>query len=216
MKKIIYTLFLMGSFVLSAQLDSNNKTARFEIKDSNISSPTGLELPARKKPSLTLPKDKKNPKTNISLGATKLEPFDMTQSDGLLENNKGKTPKAFTKDKAPLPKYAKDQNLGEVRTEAQYVDVKYRDHEHVDGDRIRVYVNGDIVQSDVFLGGSFKGFSLNLEEGENKIIFQALNQGDSGPNTAELHVYDENGLIISAKEWNLLTGRAATIVVIKQ
>ena len=78
-----------------------------------------------------------------------------------------------------------------------------------------VFVNGDIVQSQVYLNGSFSGFTLRLEEGINTIEFQALNQGSSGPNTAELHVYDEKGFIISAKEWNLLTGRKATIIVNK-
>jgi len=106
--------------------------------------------------------------------------------------------------------------LCDVKTGSKFVSVKYRDHEYVDGDRIRIYVNKDIVQSSVYLGGSFSGFTLTLEEGENEIVFEALNQGSSGPNTAELHVYDDNGTIISAKEWNLLTGHRATIKVIKE
>ncbi|MFT7157938.1 MAG: hypothetical protein ACI8Q1_002963, partial [Parvicella sp.] len=46
--------------------------------------------------------------------------------------------------------------------------------------------------------------------------FEALNQGDSGPNTAELHVYDDKGMLVSAHEWNLLTGNKASIIVYKQ
>jgi hypothetical protein len=67
----------------------------------------------------------------------------------------------------------------------------------------------------VFLGGSFSGFTLSLQPGPNRIEFEAINQGSSGPNTAELHVYNEKGFIISAKEWNLLTGYKATVLVIK-
>ena len=141
--------------------------------------------------------------------------LDITASDGLLDYIPGKAPKAFEKDKEPRPEFARDQDLGDVTTSGDFVQVKYRDHEYVDGDLIRVYVNGDIVQSSVFLGGSFSGFTLSLQPGANRIEFEAINQGSSGPNTAELHVYNEKGFIISAKEWNLLTGYKASVLVIK-
>ena len=57
---------------------------------------------------------------------------------------------------------------------------------------------------------------VNLEPGYNRIDFQALNQGFSGPNTAELNVYDDKGNLISAKEWNMPTGATATIGIIKK
>ncbi len=214
-----YILLLFCFFVMVsgyAQLETNTNSIEFEIEDTNANDPTGLELPATKRRGLTLPKDERNPKTNLSFNTTDPEPFSMDKTDGLLENDKGKSPKAFTRDKEPLPQYAQDQFLGDVKTGAAFVTVKYRDHEYVDGDLIRVYVNQDVVQSQVYLGGSFSGFVLNLEPGTNRIEFEALNQGSSGPNTAELHVYDENGFIISAKEWNLLTGRRASIIVIKE
>jgi hypothetical protein len=199
-----------------AQIEANTNTVQFEIKDTETKDPTGIELPLRENPSLTLPKDERDPRTNMSLGSNEPDDFDMMKGDGLLLNDKGDAPKAFVRDKEPLPEYGRDQNLGDVKTGSKFVSVKYRDHEYVDGDRIRIYVNKDIVQSSVYLGGSFSGFTLTLEEGENEIVFEALNQGSSGPNTAELHVYDDNGTIISAKEWNLLTGHRATIKVIKE
>lgn len=196
-----------------AQIDSNNKTVRLEIGDKNTPNPSGVPLPTTELPSLTDPLPEIPPNTDIK---EEEDPqLDMTKTDGLLENVYDKAPKAFTKDKVIIPKYAKDQFLGELSTSADNVNVKYRDHEYVDGDRIRVYVNGDIVQSNVSLGSAFSGFVLALEPGENVIEFEALNQGSSGPNTAELHVYDDNGFIISAKEWNLLTGRKAIIKVYK-
>lgn len=57
---------------------------------------------------------------------------------------------------------------------------------------------------------------MNLADGLNKIDFQALNQGESGPNTAELIIYDDKGNLVSSKEWNLLTGVKATIVFINE
>lgn len=199
-----------------AQIETTTNTVRFENEDPDTKNDSGLDISAREKPGLTLPKEERDPKTNMSLGNDEPEPFDMLKGDGLLLNDKGSAPKAFTKDKEPSPEFGKDQYLGEIKTGSQFVTVKYRDHEYVDGDLIRVYVNKDIVQSSVFLGGSFAGFTLTLVEGINEIEFEALNQGSSGPNTAELHVYDDNGFIVSAKEWNLLTGNRATIKVIKE
>ncbi|MDC8004356.1 hypothetical protein POV27_09855 [Aureisphaera galaxeae] len=216
MKYALLSLLALTVTFSYGQLDTNTNSVQFEVEDTDVNDPTGLELPARKRYGLTTPKDERDPKTDMSLGKTDPEPFDMSKTDGLLENNKGKAPKAFTKDKEPLPEYGQDQFLGDMKTGSAFVTIKYRDHEYVDGDLIRVYVNQDIVQSQVFLGGSFSGFVLNLEPGTNRIEFEALNQGSSGPNTAELHVYDDNGFIISAKEWNLLTGSRASIIVIKE
>lgn len=210
---IVILLILVFPLIGYAQIDTNNKTVQLEIGDTNTPSVSGVPLPTTELPSLTDPMPEAPPTTKIGEEDEPL--LDMTETDGLLENKYDKAPKAFTKDKVIIPKYAKDQFLGELSTGADNVNIKYRDHEYVDGDRIRVYVNGDVVQSNVSLVSAFSGFVLALVPGENVIEFEALNQGSSGPNTAELHVYDENGLIISAKEWNLLTGRKAIIRVNK-
>ncbi|NNK29088.1 MAG: hypothetical protein HKP06_12705 [Flavobacteriaceae bacterium] len=112
--------------------------------------------------------------------------------------------------------FRRNQNLGTFRTREGKVDVVYRDHQYPDGDRIMVLVNDDIIRSNVLLHTGYSGFNLNLEPGINKIDFVALNQGESGPNTAYIAVYDENGTLISANEWNLATGFRATIVVVKE
>ena len=151
---------------------------------------------------------------NVStLGTDDPKPIDISTDDGFLTTKTDMTPNAFVKDKPATAAFDRDQVLGEIKTKGGFVNVVYRDHQSVDGDRIRVYVNDDIVQSDISLDASFRGFDLTLTPGENIIEFQALNQGESGPNTAELHVYDENGTLISKNEWNLLTGRKATIIV---
>ena len=177
--------------------------------------PTSL-VPENKPPiSLTIPFKDRDPKMQFPPPSQETKQLDMTASDGLLDHIPGKAPKAFQKDKEPRQEFARDQDLGDMTTSGDFVQIKYRDHEYVDGDLIRVYVNGDVVQSSVFLGASFSGFTLSLQPGANRIEFEAINQGSSGPNTAELHVYNEKGLIISAKEWNLLTGYKASVLVIK-
>lgn len=215
-KSFFYIICVLMTQLTFAQIESNTNSIEFEINETNTPENTGLELPARKKPTLTIPLEERDPNTTMSIGEEENEKLDMTKTDGLLDNKTDIAPKAFTKDKEPTEEFDKDMNLGDIKTGGRFVSVQYRDHEYVDGDLIRVYVNDDIVQSSVFLNSSFSGFTLTLEEGINKIEFEALNQGSSGPNTAELHVYDDKGLIVSAKEWNLLTGRRAIITVIKE
>ena len=112
--------------------------------------------------------------------------------------------------------YRRNQNLGDFKVKAEKARVMYRDAAAVDGDEIRVYLNDKVIQSFVALEGVFKGFEIVLEKGFNKIDFEALNQGTSGPNTAEFRVYDDRGGLISASQWNLGTGFKATILLVKE
>lgn len=112
--------------------------------------------------------------------------------------------------------YRRNQSLGTYSTKSVSAKVLYRDAQFVDGDLIRVYLNGKVIESQVYLESSFKGFEIVLKKGFNKIDFEALNQGDSGPNTAEFQVYDDQEKLISASEWNLGTGFKATIIIVKE
>jgi hypothetical protein len=109
-----------------------------------------------------------------------------------------------------------DQFLGDFKSKAKFVNVIYRDHGYVDGDLIQVRINDDIIYPRLFLNGGYSGFKLDLKPGFNKIDFVALNQGESGPNTAEFKVIDDNGFIVSHNQWNLATGVKATIIVVKE
>lgn len=112
--------------------------------------------------------------------------------------------------------YRRNQNLGTYSTASESAKVMYRDAQYVDGDLIRVYLNGEIIQTQVYLDSNFKGFEIALKKGFNKIDFEALNQGDSGPNTAEFRVYDDKKRLVSASEWNLGTGFKASIIIVKE
>jgi len=107
-------------------------------------------------------------------------------------------------------------SLGTVSTTSKVVRVECRDHSYVDGDIIKIFINEQALPNNVALRGSRFTVYLDLKEGYNRIDFQALNQGLSGPNTAELRLFDENDNLISAKEWNLLTSEIATIGVIQK
>tara|TARA_B100001094_G_C18097803_1_gene753979 strand:- start:462 stop:1115 length:654 start_codon:yes stop_codon:yes gene_type:complete len=112
--------------------------------------------------------------------------------------------------------YSKGDYLGDVKTSSVFVNVICRDFEYVDGDRVRILVNDSIIIDNLMLDSTFSGFKLPLSSGFNKIDFTALNQGSSGPNTAELRVYDDKNVMISSNKWNLSTGATATFIVVKQ
>lgn len=109
-----------------------------------------------------------------------------------------------------------DQFLGDFKSNGTHVNIICRDHEFPDGDLVRVFVNDEIFIPSLLLTSGYKSFDVPLSIGFNKIVFLALNQGESGPNTAEFEVYDDNGVLVSSKKWNLLTGVRATIVVAKE
>ncbi|WP_426092149.1 hypothetical protein [Flavobacterium sp. DSR3-2] len=158
-----------------------------------------------------------NPNPSLSLPTTPANNFSMTPKNEFIN------PGDVYKDKWNKKEenkdgyvYRKNQNLGNFSTGSVTAKVMYRDAAYVDGDQIRVYLNDKVIQYQVNLDNDFKGFEIVLEKGFNKIDFEALNQGSSGPNTAEFKVYDDKGVLISASQWNLGTGFKATIILVKE
>ncbi len=217
LKVILGIVFLLFCRVtLFAQIETPTTSIQFEVVEDDYKVPEGYELPALKIPSLTTPKDPFKPESYSDLGLDKPESLDITSKEDFIDLKTDTAPKYFTKDKKILEEYGKDQHLGDYTTNTGSVTIMYRDHEFVDGDRIRIYVNGDIVKSSVYLSSGFDGFTFPLQSGFNRVVFQALNQGSSGPNTAELQIYDEAGIIIAHNQWNLTTGRKASVMIIKE
>ena len=125
-------------------------------------------------------------------------------------------PKVGNREKRGSKEHFGDQNLGEVKTGSNFVGVVVRDHEYVDGDRVKIFLNGHVIEPNVLLSGGYKGINVDLSDGFNRIEFQALNQGSSGPNTAQVIVTDEAGKVIHNNRWNLSTGSKASLVVVKE
>lgn len=141
------------------------------------------------------------------------KPFSMSENDGL--KNPGEIfEKRWTKEaeKGGIIRTMSDQFLGEHRVDTKFVNIMCRDHQYPDGDRVQILLNGVVVRENLLLTSSYRRVEVNLIDGRNVVDILALNQGESGPNTAEFVVYDDAGNVISSKEWNLLTGVKATIV----
>ena len=117
-----------------------------------------------------------------------------------------KNPNIAFKDKN-INNFKVDMFLGEISTEGELINIVVRDHEYPDGDIIEVLVNDQIVLPAILLSERAVGFKLDLKAGFNVIDFVALNQGSSGPNTAEVRVYDDIGNPVSYTHLTLPTKR---------
>lgn len=210
--RLLHIILLLTWGCITAQIETSNS---LRIDQNNNFSTDNYKLPET--PDLkansdlySLPEaledynDRQNNKT-----------FSMIGDNGLLKPTAEATPKWFKKDKEIKEEYKSDQYFGDFKSGGKFVQLIYRDHEYVDGDIVRILVNDDVILSNVYLSGSFQGIKIDLIKGFNKIDIQALNQGESGPNTAEFHLYDDQGVLLTGNEWNLTTGVKATLIIVK-
>lgn len=220
---LIISLLSVFGFSLNAQVtDKDKKNIRIpavESKKEKDSTPIKIKVAPKKNPKAD--KEKSGVNKNNKISRKKLSeverPFSMIYDDGLrsageiFEERWNKEAQALG-----IKKFMSDQFLGEYPIDSEFVNIVCRDHEYPDGDRVSVSVNNQIVYDNVTLTSQYRRLKINLVEGINLIDIKALNQGDSGPNTAEFVVYDDKGNIVSSKEWNLLTGVKAKITFINE
>lgn len=112
--------------------------------------------------------------------------------------------------------YKRNQYLGSFKVTTFTSTIRFRDAAFVDGDKIKILLNDKIIEPEVSLDGKFQEFKIILKPGQNKIDFEALNEGFASPNTAQFEVYDEKGTVISASQWNVGTGYKAAIILVKE
>jgi hypothetical protein len=112
--------------------------------------------------------------------------------------------------------YLGDTYLGDVNTSSKTAIIVCRDFEYEDGDRVQITLNDTVLLQDLYLKNKYFMMEIELKPVFNKFDFKALNQGASGPNTAELKVYDDQQKLLSSNQWNLSTGATATFIVVKQ
>lgn len=218
--KLFIVLILLTQSICFSQIDSQNSGLEIPaIPESNQNKTEDIKkLPLENKGLSNIQKNISGIplKSNIKI-KTQKEEFSMIDNSNLMDPGQifEDRYKKKAMEQGLIPQSMKDQFLGEYRNNGSFVNIICRDHGYFDGDYVQVLLNDKIIIPRLLLTNSYKGFNIELTEGLNKIDFLALNQGESGPNTAELQVFDDNEVLISAKAWNLLTGVKATIVVIK-
>ena len=73
--------------------------------------------------------------------------------------------------------YFADQYLGDFKSNSKFIGIVCRDHEYVDGDRVKIWVNEVVVEYNLLLTAGFRGINVDLKTGFNKIEFEALKHG---------------------------------------
>lgn len=188
---------------------SNKGQLKVDFSKVKVTPPTNLNLNNETKVDLNAINKQLNKTTNQKNNSNFLMenlPEDKDIVGKKIWNNKDITHQKMTS----------NHSLGTLKSSTKMVKIECRDYSYVDGDRIRIFLNQQVVSDNISLKGNYYVYYINLEKGYNRIDFQAINQGFSGPNTAELNVYDANGVLISSKEWAMATGENATLGVLYQ
>ena len=205
-KKILFiSLFFLIIIVndkINGQVNSENINKKVFVP--NEENPPSLFTPKKESPFLN--KDPFKPPPNNNSNEEFIDPSKKYLKKLNKKKEENQNPNNFRV----------DQYLGDFKNNGKFVQIALRDHESPDGDLIKIMVNDKEVVSRILLQEQFIALSLNLIVGFNKIDFVALNQGSSGPNTAEVRVFDDQGNLIGSNRWNLATGVKATYIIIKE
>ena len=223
MKRILFiALFLYSTSGLLAQIDQNNveETDAFQYQPDNSDviemAPQNSDKEDIKAETITLFGNLKDiadkfPQYSVIPEKKKRSMRDLSQADKDVLVSKYWNGKNVS-----IKKFQTSLELGKIETDSKSIRIICRDHSYVDGDRVKLYVNEEVIRRSITLQGGYYTININLREGFNRIDIEALNQGSSGPNTAEFKVLDEFGAVLADKEWNILTGYIATLVVMRK
>ncbi len=201
-----------------AQTGDTPKEKPFKIEVANKKDEQGKksEGTALRMPSIVGNK----PPINFKDSLNKRKPIKMYPDRKLVQAGTGMKidPKVgpSKKDKEGSSNYFGDMYLGDIKSNGKFVGIVCRDHEYVDGDRVKIYVNDEVADPNILLTGSFKGVNVDLKKGFNRIEFEALNEGSSSPNTAQIDVYDDQGQLIYSNKWLLSQGSRASLIITKE
>lgn len=237
MKQILFFILFFTAVTVSAQTEFSTKfksipAPKFGAKSKKLPTPEikdpqadNLDMPAIKTPNV-FDNTSITPKSKFQIGEQKSTFSMSTENDFAnpgdryvpkMEKDIDKALKAegLREGRGELVK--KNISLGDFKTKSNYFIVKFRDFGAIDGDLVKVSANEKVISSQIFLDSNFKQVKITLENGFNKLDFEALNIGTLGGNTAEIQVYDDQGALVTNDYWNnLAAGFRASIIVTKE
>lgn len=208
--KVLFSILLIVCFSLTgmAQFDTGGKSV----------SPGGSFgiTPSTSGSSIFAPKDKEEKKSDSYYAPLRKEKqIDLTKNYGFIKPEHKLQPN-LNGESEMMEEFKRGKNYGSFISKSKFIKVLCRDHQAIDGDRVSIILNGKVVEANIFLDAEFSVFYIELASGFNNLEFAALNQGASGPNTAQFAVLDEFDATIMSNIWNLATGAKATMSIFRE
>ncbi len=215
--RIFFVLWFLSLTSVYGQFDNENTVRSGESLNTSSKSLNTRGF-SRSSPSLTNPNNTLYKNTRKKWLQDETPQFSMEKQEQFIDQTQNFDPKYLAKQEGSKTpeKFKKNQNFGEFKSSGKFVKIVCRDHMAVDGDQVQIIVNGEIQVPRITLQSNFTEVHVSLKPGFNKIDILALNQGLSGPNTAEFRLYNDQGVVLSKNIWNLATGFEATMMVVKE
>lgn len=211
-----FLFFILFSFKGFSQFELPKKT----ITIAPVSNPKGADSPTSSKsisyPSIFDKKDKLG--ENVSLLKKKPEEeksiFEKEQFASPAKEYTDKMNKQITDGKI-YDYYKKDYLLATYKCSTTIAKFALKDFGEPDGDVVRIWLNDEIVINAITLENGYREIQLNLRNGQNLLVIEALNEGMVSPNTAQFSIFNDKGEIIGNNLSGLLTNVKATIIINK-
>lgn len=223
--RIYFSLFILFyfSFNIQAQFENSKRKVNISAVPNKVAKQKAVE--EEKLPKSTFPELKfesqffKKPEDNFLKGLPELPKVGESQPPKSypLKNPAEDYTDKFNqqlKEEGIRPElFNRDMNLGQFVVYTPTVNLNSRDYGAIDGDLVRVWVNGKIVTNRIYLEAKFQELILDLEKGMNVVEIEALNYGDLSPNTGQFAFYDANKEFVTNQYWNLGIGFKARILI---
>ena len=199
---------------------SQFETPKKAINIAPISNPKGTVSPTSSK-AITYPSifDKKD-KLLSSVTLLKSKPVDeksIFEKEQFASPAKGYTDKMNKQitDGKIYDYYKKDYLLATYKCSTKIAKFVLKDYGEPDGDVVRIWLNGEVVIDAMTLESGYREIKLDLRDGQNLLVIEALNEGMISPNTAQFSIFNDKGQIIGNNLSGLLTNVKATIIINK-
>jgi hypothetical protein len=211
-----FLFFILFSFKGFSQFELPKKT----ISIAPVSNPKGADSPTSSKsisyPSIFDKKDKLG--ESVSLLKKKSEEeksiFEKEQFASPAKEYTDKMNKQVTDGKI-YDYYKKDYLLATYKCSTTIAKFTLKDFGEPDGDVVRIWLNDEIVINAITLENGYREIQLNLRNGQNLLVIEALNEGMVSPNTAQFSIFNDKGEMIGNNLSGLLTNVKATIIINK-
>jgi len=210
--KFLTALLFLVTLTAQAQVDKGNSIA-IPATRSNTAKSTAFPSTSTNTPNIDFSQFNK-PKSD-KYDITKPQGVDVTAPSETFANPAADVEKKLNQKMGnDSPELAKKENIhyGTFTITNDFIVVKYLDYGNVDGDRVKIVLNGKTLYPSLTLYGEYQEVRIPMNMGLNNLEIYALNEGLYSPNTAKFTLFELNRLMISG-EWNLLTGFKAIFIV---